>query len=264
MKLQLKDGTKNGLLPFLMMFISMGICMTIFNLAKYISNKKIQQEADIAGEESNPTLGRFIWCILSFIFGILLTGISEFLIRKNKKEDEENLMKNDKECKKSEKIMLPWFISITAGIMLWQSLGETVWHYGMNIENDEGEKSFSNFTRLESFQGIPMLTILILIFFYGYGKLGFGVESCLGSFLGNWYGHICMIGSYPFALVCGINMEMGTWYKLTGIINAVIFGIIGLYIMFFTNASKQLKYLSAISLYIAFGNIFFSVILGEK
>jgi len=265
MAFQFKDGMKNGFLPFIVMFISMGLCMSIFNMSKYISSKKIQQEGEIAGEESNPTLGRLIWCILSFVFGIVLTVIAELLINKNKKrKEDEDLMKNDDEGKKNERLMLPWFIGITAGIMLWQSLGESVWHYGMEVKNDEDEKSFANFTRIESFQGIPMLTIFILIFLYGYRKLGFGVESCLGSFLGNWYGHVCMVGTYPFALACGIHMKMGTWYKLTGIINALIFGILGFYIIFFTKASKQLKYLSSICLYIAFGNILFSVIFVEE
>ncbi|ORX83187.1 hypothetical protein BCR32DRAFT_278275 [Anaeromyces robustus] len=271
MKLQIKDGFKNGILPFLVMAASMGILMSIFMGFRNVNKTQVHQVAEVAGEETNPTISRLIWCIVGFILGIVLIIISEIVyIRDNKVKDDYNLTNtdnfnkdgnNDKNNSKL-KLMNTWTIAVTSGIIIWQSIGECLWHYGVEVKNDEGDRSFANFSRIESIQGIPFFIILALIFFYGYGKLGFGVESCLGSFLSNWYGHICMIGTYPIALACGVKMEMSSWYRLVGIINTIFFLFIGLYLIF-TKKSKPIKYLASCSLYAAIGIVIFGVILGE-
>ncbi|ORX45032.1 hypothetical protein BCR36DRAFT_585903 [Piromyces finnis] len=234
-----------------------------------MNSTEIQKQVDVAGEETNPTIGRLIWYILSIIICLSLVIFSEKLLKKEEAKEGEgdNLMTTSttttESSKKDKHLLLPWFLSVTGGIMLWQGIGESSWHYGLEIDNNEGEKNFVNFPRIESFQGIPILVVFVLLFLYGYGKLGFGVESCLGAFLGNWYGHVCILGTYPFALACHINVDMKAWDRIMGTINFVIFGIIGFYIMFLTKKSKQTKYLASVSLFIAFGVLVYGVILAE-
>jgi len=265
MKLQIKDGIKNGIFPLGMMVLSMGILTGIFMSFRNLSKTNIHQVSEVTGEETSPTITRLILCILCFILSIILTIIAEIIDKKSSDNDGVDLMRNENENNsknKNKSLMMTWILATTGGILLWQSIGECSWHFGLEVEDDDGGKSFANFPRIESLQGFPLFIILLLIFLYGYNKLGFGVESYLGSFLGNWYGHICMIGTYPIALAFGVQMEMVSWYRLSGIINFVIFGCLGLYLIF-TERSKKVKYLSSISLYAAIGIIVFGVILGE-
>ena len=191
MKERLKCVLKDGFLPFLAIFLSMGVLILLFRLCRNFNATEIQPIMNVAREETNPTVGRLVWCILGAFLSVLLVWIAERLMKKNE-----------------EKLMLPWILSGISGIILWQSIGESLWHYGLYVMNDEGELSFVNFPRIESIQGIPFLILTTILFFALNGKAGFGVQSCLGILLANWFGHISMIGTYPMHLLWALQW---TW-----------------------------------------------------
>ena len=208
---KLKRATKDGLLPFLIMCLTMGICIVCFRLCRGINSTEFLPIADAAGEETNPTYGRLIWCIIAFVLCIVLTVIAGKTLHK------------DAVTPDKERLLLPWSLSVTAGTLLWQSFGESLWHYGLYSMNDEGESIYVTFPRIESLQGFPMLIVIAALFFLMYGKIGFNIQTCLAAFLANWYGHIGMIGTYPIAVTLGSTMEMATWHRISGAINLVFF-----------------------------------------
>lgn len=248
MKDTIKNGCKNGLLPFLVMFVTMGLSIVVFRLFRAMNGTEIQPVMDVAGEETNPTIGRLIYMCLAFAASITLTAIAAHKIRTDK-----------------DKLMLPWVLGVTSGTMMWQSLGESSWHYGLHILNDEGEAAFVNFPRIESMQGLPFL-ILLMIFVTVLiikHELNFGIAAFFMSFIGNWFGHACMIGTYPIALMFNEQMPMVTWYRISGGVVAAITAVIGIWLAFSGKTERQTKYLSSIFFFIAYGCLLYGVILGE-
>ena len=246
----MKRAAKDGLLPFLTMCLSMGICIFCFRLCRNINTTEFLPVVDVAGEETNPTYGRLIWCIVSFILCIVLTMIAGKVTQKELIEPER------------EHLLLPWTLSVTAGTLLWQSFGESLWHFGLNSMNDEGENIYIAFPRIESLQGMPMLIIIVVLFFLMRGKVGFNIQSCLAAFLANWYGHIGMIGTYPIVVTLGSNMEMATWHRVSGTINLILFLALAVFLMF-KGKTKRTRYMSAALLFIAYGQLVYGVILAE-
>ena len=247
---KLKRAVKDGLLPFLIMFLTMGVCIVCFRLCKEANMTEFLPAVELAGEETNPTYGRLIWCVVSFILTIILTAIA------GKTIDKDNINTD------RERLLLPWTLSVTAGTLLWQSFGECMWHFGLYSMNDEGESIFINFPRIECLQGIPMLIVFAILFCLMYGKITFNIQLCLAAFLANWYGHVGMIGTYPIAVTLGSTMDMASWHRLSGAVHLVICLVIAILLMF-NDKSKRLRYMSAIALFIAYGNLVYGVILAE-
>lgn len=246
----IKRAAKDGLLPFLMMCLTMGICIACFRLCKSVNEAEFLPIVDMAGEETNPTYGRLIWCIASFILCIVLTAIAGKMTQKD-------IIEPDR-----ERLFLPWTLSVTAGTLLWQSLGESIWHFGLKSMNDEGESIYIAFPRIESLQGLPMFIVIAVLFFLMYGKVGFNVQSCLAAFLANWYGHIGMIATYPIVVTLGGSMEMATWHRVSGAVNMILFLALAVFLMF-KGKTKRTRYMSAAALFVAYGQLVYGVILAE-
>ena len=51
------------------------------------------------------------------------------------------------------------------------------------------------------------------------------------AFAANWYGHLCMMGLYPIAMVCGMKVELPVFYRASGLIHTFIFAAVGLYLI---------------------------------
>lgn len=246
----IKRAAKDGLLPFLTMCVSMGVCIVCFRLCRNINTTEFLPIVDIAGEETNPTYGRLIWCIVSFILCIVLTMIAGKVTQKELIEPER------------EHLLLPWTLSVTAGTLLWQSLGESLWHFGLNSMNDEGESIYITFPRIECLQGLPMFIFIAVLFFLMYGKVEFNIQACLAAFIANWYGHIGMISTYPIVVTLGSNMEMATWHRIFGAVNMVLCLIFAILLMF-KGKTKRTRYMSAALLFVAYGQLVYGVILAE-
>ncbi|MBR2787376.1 MAG: hypothetical protein IKD76_07890 [Clostridia bacterium] len=242
---RIKTGLKNGIVPFIIMCTTMVLSIVLFRIFRAMNGTVIQEVSEVAGEETNPTVGRLIYCGLSFVLSFILVTTAHRLYKKNK-----------------DSLILPWTLAVTGGTMLWQSIGESLWHFGLTIVNDEGEASFANFPRIECMQGLPFIILTIILFFTMHKELGFAVTSWLAAFIGNWFGHIIMIGTYPIALALGYTSDMVSWYRTVGIVSSITFGITGLVLMF-GNTKRETKYLASTCLFIAYGSLVYGVILGE-
>ena len=95
-----------------------------------------------------------------------------------------------------------------------------------------------------------------------FNKMSFPLASYILAFLGNWYGHLCMIAAYPVAKAMGCNMELGTFYKVSALINAIIIAVIGA-VLIAGKSKRTTKYLASICIYVALGNVLFGIIMGE-
>jgi len=242
---RVKSVLKDGILPFAIMCITMLMSIMLFRFFRAMDKTLIQDVTEVAGEEANPTIGRLTYCIFSFVLAIALVITAHKLYKRN-----------------SKSLILPWTLGVTGGTMLWQSIGESIWHFGLTIVCDEGEKVYTNFPRIESMQGLPLIILVLILYFTMRSRLGFGVMSFLSSFIGNWFGHIVMIGTFPIAMLLGYTGDMSSWYKLTGIIGTIVFGSTGLLLMF-TNTKKETKYLASTCLFIAAGCLVYGVIKNE-
>lgn len=245
MNYKLRSSINDCLIPFIAMLGATAIWVYLFKFFRVMNPTVFQMVVENAGEETNATYGQLMYTMLSFTLCILITCISDKILI----------------SKGPQKLMLPWLLSASAGTCLWQCLGESSWHFGINIINDEGASEFINFTRIESVQGIPFLIVFVILYFVMKGKVSFAVQACLGAFIANWYGHVCLIGTYPIAVALGCNVDMVTWYRISGIVNGIIFFALGIGIML-SNKPKKDKYLSSYYLFISCGVLLCGTILG--
>ena len=238
---------KEKWLPVTIMLLIMGLVMGSFMVIKSCNNDMIQQIGDVAGEATDPSVGRLIACVLFFVLSVAFMLLSDRIWKKN-----------------PERLQLPWSLSAVGGTLLWVSIGECLWHFGFDVVSDEGEMLFSNFPRIESIQGMPFLipVALVVVMLLMQKNRPFPLLVHMMTFLANWYGHLCMIGAYPIALASGVEMELASFYRLSGLINFVIFLFAGIYLTY-KKTGRETKYYAATFIYLALGTLIFGVILGE-
>ena len=125
--------------------------------------------------------------------------------------------------KSPDHLALPWTLATLGGTLLWVSIGECSWHFGLNVVSDEGKIIFTNFPRIESVQGIPFMILTLIAFGAARKKASFPLMSYSLAFAANWYGHLCMMRLYPIAMVCGMKVELPVFYRASGLIHTFIF-----------------------------------------
>ena len=240
-----KNDTKDLFLPSLLQILITGAVFSGFYAIKSVSNKLICQVADVAGEETDPTLDRLICCIIFFALSLLLVTVA-----------------NRRWKAAPDKMILTFTMSILGGTLLWTSVGECSWHFGFNILTDDGADAFASFPRIESVQGLPFFLLCVLIFIATVKKAGFPLAAYILTFLGNWNGHLCMIAAYPIAVALGSDMELPVFYKASALVNAGIIAAVGLSLIA-GKTKKTTKYLAAVCIYVALGNVLFGCVMGE-
>lgn len=149
------------------------------------------------------------------------------------------------------------------GTLLWITIGECSWHYGFNVLNDEGETLFTNFPRIESIQGMPLMIVTLLVLAMAWKNMPFPLMAYALTFAGNWYGHLSMIGLYPIAMACGMKTELPVFYRASGLIHTFIFSAAGLFLILRKGTKRENRYYSAVLLYVALGTLMFGVMMGE-
>ena len=71
-----------------------------------------------------------------------------------------------------------------------------------------------------------------------------------------------MIAFYPVASAMGLKMELGQFYKISALVNAVLIAAAGVYLIA-GKTKRTTKYLASIAIYVALGNILFGILMGE-
>ena len=94
-------------------------------------------------------------------------------------------------------------------------------------------------------------------------KASFPLMSYALAFVANWYGHLCMMGLYPIAMACGMEVELPVFYRASGLIHTFVFAAVGLFLILRKGTNRENRYYSAIYLYMALGTLMFGVMMGE-
>ena len=237
---RIRNGVKEGVIPLLVFVVSVIILVVMFRMTRRISEELIQPSVNVAGEETNPTIGRLLWLVISGAGGITLALISSCMAGKKKHKN------------------LVYLLGSLAGTLMWQALGECSWNYGFWVEGQ-----FTNFPRMECAQGWFIFIPFTIFFFLEIKRntVDFGLQVSFLALWANWYGHIMMIGTYPFA---GVGMTEEVWYQIMAVVAGVPLLIFSIWLMFSEKTNWRYKHLSALLFYAAFGTILFGLIIKEK
>ena len=215
------------LISLLIQVIAFGITVPFHSLFSHMG-PLLQGVVDVAGENSEPTLGRLIFGLVTFSLGIGLVPLAHYF---NKKE----------------KDYLGFGIAFLCGIFLWQSIGECFWHFqigGIQL------------MRIESIQSLPFVivfTVLIIACSFMKNK-NFAIWICILSFACNWLGHYITLGLYPI-VSSGVDWKLWA-YTMSGVIGGLA-TIIGLILSLCYAKTKKGIFLSSMLLFIGLGVIFF-------
>lgn len=182
---------KEYIVPFLIMLGITAVGIVLFMFAIGLGDN-IAPVNVVGDEMTKPTTGRLMYVIFGLVLFVILAVLSEKKAR-------------------AEQLFPSFYLGFTAGMLLWQAIGEGAWHFGYYVGQD-----YNNFFRIES-PG-SLFLVLPVAFFTGYlmknRYLGFGVICTLLSFLCNWFGHFVSEGTYPMV---SSSMEVGTWYAVSGL-----------------------------------------------
>ena len=237
---------KDKSLPIVLMMLTTVIVFAAFFWMKTWNTTRILPVVDVAGEETDATVGRLIICVVFFFISLVSLTLAVHFWKKSPAQ-----------------LALPWALAALGGTLLWASIGECSWHFGFNVVNDEGEILFTNFPRIESVQGIPYMIVTILALAAAWKHMPFPLMSYALAFSANWYGHLCMIGLYPIAMACGMKVELPVFYRVSGLIHTFVFAAAGLFLILRKGTKRENRYYSAVLLYMALGTLMFGVMMGE-
>ena len=108
------------------------------------------------------------------------------------------------------KVLPSFFIGYAGGTLLWQSVGECAWHFSI-----EGDDYLMCFPHIEGASAIFMVIMTTILLMYCYNRQAFswGVWVFVLSFVGNWFGHFVLIGTYPLVHTV---LEEEVWFKGAG------------------------------------------------
>lgn len=220
-----KQFFKEYLIPLFLeltiLFGLMGFCALI------IYRGPMLQESVVVGfEKSAPQLGRLIYMFLSFFLFLIFEVLA---IKYAKKE----------------KYTPSFYLGFTAGILLWQSIGECSWHF---------QVGGVNFVCLETIASFPIFVVFVLTLIYARRNHSFdwGVWYCIASFSCNWIGHYITIGLHPFIEK---YVSFSTWTFYISIIVGIAWLIASIrYLLFRVKTTRGRLYASMMT-YIAIGII---------
>lgn len=179
------------------------------------------------GETVDPSLPRFIFMSVAFVVALLLAGRAD----------------------KTEKLFPAFWIGYTGGTLLWQSVGECSWHFGIPCED-----YLICFPHLEAANStlLVILFTLLLVYCYKRNAFSWGMWCYILSFTGNWFSHFFIIGTFPYAAAF---MEEAQWYALAGGVLGGLITIAALALIFWRAGTTKSRLLCSLLLYFGIGMI---------
>lgn len=221
-------GFKDGIIPF---FIQMGILVVvILEFVFVIANKNIPNVSNVAdrivgGEVINdPNILRLIYMILCVPAVIGLLWWSSKVESKTKQ----------------------FWISLVAGIVAWQCIGECSFHFGLYVNG-----TFEFFPQIEGPQGLFLLVFISPVLFYANKKKAFPwfVQIFLLSFMCNWLGHFVIEGIAPMWPTTLRYHNPAKWPKIVGILAGLHGSLMLLYKIIFKAKTKEERLVLSLLLY---------------
>ena len=219
-------------LPLLAEFAILVACIIPFRIFKTLGGM-IQEPALVGSEQTMPTAGRLAFGLLALI----LWFVCSFLASRSAKKGKD---------------YAATFLGFTAGILLWQFIGEISWHYAI------GEVHFVPFESVTTF---PVACLFILLMVYGkkHHSFDWGIWCMLLSFAFNWMGHYVMEGTYPFVAA---YIDQHTWYTGAAIVAGVCGFIYSILFLLFRVKTRRGRLLASMMTYISIGVLAFGLMEG--
>lgn len=188
-----REIIKEGILPMGGILVITAVLVGVFALCLYLGSGMepvIPIHVD-DGETVDPNPMRMAFMLAGFILSFVLASVAD---------------------RKGEmgKVLPAFFWGYAGGTLLWQSVGECAWHFSI-----EGEDYLMCFPHIEGASAIFMVVITTILLAYCHKRRAFtwGVWVFVLSFVGNWFGHFILIGTYPMIHAL---MEEETWFKGAG------------------------------------------------
>lgn len=149
------------------------------------------------GETVDPNPMRMAFMLTGFIIAFVLAYFAD---RKGK----------------DGKVLSSFFTGYAGGTLLWQSVGECAWHFSI-----EGEDYLMCFPHIEGASAIFMvvMTTILLVYCFRRQAFSWGVWVFVLSFVGNWFGHFILIGTYPLVHTM---LEEDVWFKGAGAVLGIL------------------------------------------
>ena len=236
-RFNVKAGLKEGIIPALIQFVILAFVIIEFSVFIGSGNglPNVIPSVLNGGEPTNPNIVRLVYMIAAFLVSLICAAVSSHLCT-----DKKNTVKS-------------FWMSIAGGTLLWQSVGECSWHFGLKCEND-----YLNFAHIENSSSLFLLILFILLLGYCARRKAFnwGIGIFLFTFLINWGGHFIQIGTYPLASEW---FSEDAWFRYIGL-SAGIPGILfSLYCIFRAAKDNKGRLFSSILLYTSACMIFTGV-----
>lgn len=145
------------------------------------------------GETVDPNPMRLAFMLTAFVAAFLLAGVA------NRKS-------------KAGKMFPALWIGYAAGTLLWQSVGECAWHFSIAADD-----YLMCFPHIEGASALFLvaISVILLVYCYRHRVFSWGLWVFILSFVGNWFGHFVMIGTYPLVHTM---IEEELWFKIIGLI----------------------------------------------
>lgn len=181
----------------------------------------LQPVSAVGDEQTNPNIVRLIYMLIAIPLAFVLVR----LVR-------------------GAGFKTQFWVSLAAGILLWQGVGECSWHFGLFTEG-----GFLNFPRIEGMQGTFLLFCVALpLFVYAWRKsaLSWPVQVFCLSFLANWLPHWVMIG---IADLLGGVMNSSTWYMIAAVCIGLPGFIAALWLIFRRARTREERYMLSMLVY---------------
>ena len=182
------------------------------------------------GETVDPNPMRMVFMLTGFVLSF---GLAYLADRKGHRE----------------RTLAAFWWGYAGGTLLWQSVGECAWHF-----SSEGEDYLMCFPHIEGASAIFMVIITTILLAYCYKRKAFswGIWVFVLSFVGNWFGHFVMIGTYP--LVHSLMAE-DLWYKCVGGSLGVLIIIGALLLNIYSARDIKARLCCCLMLYFGIGQI---------
>jgi len=225
-------GAKEGILPLVGILLITAVLVAVFALFLHFGSGMqpvVPPHLD-DGEavDSSPT--RLVFMCLGLLAAFVLAW---FACRKGREG----------------KTMPAFWLGYTGGTLLWQSMGECAWHFSII-----GDGYLMCFPHIEGASAIFMVILTSILVEYCYRRNAFdwGIWVFVLSFIGNWFGHFILIGTYPFV---NTLMEEDGWYRLAGLIAGSLTVLTALYLNYFAARTRQARLCCCLMLYFGLGII---------
>lgn len=227
-----REGCRDGIYPLGGLLVITGILVAIFavfiHFGQGLTPVVPPHMDDGEAVDSSPTRLAFMCLafVAAFVFGWLA-------------------------CRKGRegKIMPAFWLGYTGGTLLWQSTGECAWHFSI-----VGDDFLMCFPHIEGASALILVVVVTILLAYCYKRNAFdwGVWVFVLSFIGNWFGHFALIGTYP--LVSSL-MEEEVWFRGAGLGIGILSILAALYLNFFSARTRQARLCCCLMLYFGIGII---------